>query len=206
MKSLPRSAVAGSMPDLSPVLLFAVPLNRLGLAYMIVGSVASVAYGEIRTTNDVDFVLELTPRDAARLAVAFPISDFYCPPEEVLQIEAGRAHRGHFNLIHHATGFKGDIYLKSNDRLSEWAMKHRRLIRFEGEDLAFAPPEYVILGKLQFYQPPSGRRAASQCGRTRSSNRFRRTLISVKPQSRNRERRARRESPTSCQFKSRPTR
>ncbi len=140
------------MPDLSPVLLFARPLNRLGAAYMIVGSVASIAYGEIRTTNDVDLVLEFQPRDAVRIATEYPAAEFYCPPEEVLRIESARAHRGHFNVIHHATGFKADFYLKNADALSDWAMRNRRRIVFEGEELSFAPPEYVILGKLQFFR------------------------------------------------------
>ncbi|MCP4152306.1 MAG: hypothetical protein GY757_31505 [bacterium] len=32
--------------------------NRFGIPYMVVGSVAAIAYGEARYTNDVDIVAE----------------------------------------------------------------------------------------------------------------------------------------------------
>ena len=51
--------------------LFVDPLERLGLDYLVTGSVASMLYGEPRLTNDVDLVLDLTPADASRLRAAF---------------------------------------------------------------------------------------------------------------------------------------
>jgi len=84
---------------------------------MAVGSIASNAFGEFRVTNDVDLVLVLSPDQAQRLTEAFPQSEFYCPPIDVLKQEASRDKRGHLNLIHHETGFKVDIYLASADPL-----------------------------------------------------------------------------------------
>ena len=49
------------------------PLNALGLDYFVTGSVASGIYGEIRTTLDIDIVLELPVIEALRHEKAFPI-------------------------------------------------------------------------------------------------------------------------------------
>ena len=43
------------MPDPELSLLFLPPLNRLGVKYVISGSVAAILYGEPRLTHDVDF-------------------------------------------------------------------------------------------------------------------------------------------------------
>lgn len=133
-------------------LIFVRPLNVMNIQYMVTGSVAGIVYGEARLTHDIDMVLTIHARDAERISNAFPLSDFYCPPVEVIRLEAGRPLRGHFNLIHHATGFKADIYLAGDDPLHRWAMEHRRCIQVSGDPMWFAPPEYVILRKLAYYR------------------------------------------------------
>ena len=127
-------------------------LNSLNTRYMITGSVASIVYGEPRMTHDIDLVMELEYEDAESFAKAFPIEKFYCPPTEVIKVELGRSFRGHFNLIHHETGFKADVYLRGKDPLHEWALKNRKKIEFEGEYIWVASVEYVILRKLDFYK------------------------------------------------------
>lgn len=138
--------------DSNVFLLFVRRLNGLGIRYMVTGSVASIAYGEARLTHDVDVVVEIPREDADRLAAAFPDSEFYLPPPEVIRIEVTRAQRGHFNIIHHETGFKADLYPCGRDRLSAWGLQHARRIMVEDCEVWFAPPEYVILRKLEFYR------------------------------------------------------
>lgn len=132
--------------------IFVKRLNLLGIRYMITGSVASMVYGEPRLTHDIDFIVEIQKDQAEDITKAFPLDKFYCPPAEVIKVEAGRYVRGHFNIIHHGTGFKADIYLMGKDDLHSWAMSRRRSIRMKDDDFWFAPPEYVILRKLEFYQ------------------------------------------------------
>ena len=55
-----------------------------------------------------------------------------------------------FNLIHHQSQFKADIYLAARDPLHSWALEHRRRIDLAGAGAWIAPPEYVILRKLEF--------------------------------------------------------
>lgn len=141
------------MPQADLFLLFTGPLERAGLLYMVSGSVASMAYGEPRLTNDTDIVLLVKPTEAGVINRLFPLDQFYAPPEAVILIELRRSRRGHFNLIHHATGHKADIYLVGTDPLHAWGLEHRRRIEL-GPDAALwvAPPEYVILRKLEYYK------------------------------------------------------
>ena len=138
------------MPAPSPLAPFVEPLERLGLPYCITGSVAASVYGEPRLTADIDVGLLLRAGDVAALKEVFPESEYYVPPEEMLRLEAARVTRGAFNLIHHASQFKADIYIASRDRLHAWALEHRRRIELEGAGTWIAPPEYVILRKLEW--------------------------------------------------------
>jgi hypothetical protein len=134
------------------VRLFVEPLERLELPYAVTGSVAASVYGDPRMTRDVDFVLLLKLAQVETYHAAFPGEQFYVPPVEVLAIEIARPQRGSFNLIHHATGFKADVYLANRDPLHTWALAQRRRIQFEGCTMWVAPPEYVILRKLEFFR------------------------------------------------------
>lgn len=141
--------------DADLVELFLVPLEQHGIDYMISGSLASTQYGEPRVTLDVDLVLIIggqPDRVAKALVAAFPEAQYYLPPKEVLRIEMKRANRGHFNVIHMGSGLKADGYPSSDHPRFEWAVANRRRIDVGGTACWFAPPEYVILHKLQFYK------------------------------------------------------
>jgi hypothetical protein len=140
------------MPEPDLFLLFVRPLNRTGIRYIVTGSVAAIFYGEPRLTHDVDFVVFLTAADVARLAEVFPGSEFYLPPAEVMTRELTREQSGHFNLVHLATGFKADFYLTGKDELNTWAFRRKRQVQFENEPVMLAPPEYVILRKLEYFR------------------------------------------------------
>jgi hypothetical protein len=88
----------------------------------ITGSVAASVYGEPRLTADIDVVLLLSAQDITRLRMAFPEDQYYVPPEETMREQARRPSRGMFNLIHHASQFKADIYLAGDDPLHSWAL------------------------------------------------------------------------------------
>lgn len=134
-------------------LLFTAPLDAAGIRYMVGGSVASMVYGEPRLTNDIDIVIDLSPVQAKLICKAFPDEGFYCPPEEVVAVESRRPRRGHFNIIHHETGHKADCYMRGDDPLQDWGLDNRRRVDFPGnEGLWVAPPEYVIIRKLEYFQ------------------------------------------------------
>ena len=134
-------------------LVFTAPLDAANIGYMVSGSVASMIYGEPRLTNDIDLILHVEQADIDALIRAFPPDTFYCPPEEVITVEIRRRTRGHFNLIHHETGNKADMYLFGADPLHAWGFGLRKQIEIkENVAIWLAPPEYVILRKLEFYK------------------------------------------------------
>jgi len=152
--------------------LFTSPLDTLGIVYMVGGSVASMVYGEPRLTNDIDLVIDLSATQPAILASAFPDTDFYCPPEEVILLESRRLQRGHFNIIHHETGYKADCYMRGKDSLQDWGLENRSWIDFpEERGIWVAPPEYVILRKLEYFQESgSDKHIQDICGMLNASS------------------------------------
>jgi len=128
------------------------PLNKCNIQYMVTGSVAAMIYGEPRITHDIDLVLQLHAEDISDFISVFGDEEFYCPPRETIETEIARETRGHFNIIHHKTGFKGDIYPVGNDNLHKWAMGRRQKVKVETSDIWLAPPEYVIVRKLEYYK------------------------------------------------------
>ncbi len=140
------------MPEAELSLLFLRPLNRLGIRYIVGGGVAAILYGEPRFTNDLDLVVFLRHSDIPRLIEAFPAPEFYVPPPEVIAAEIERPEKGQFNLIHADTGFKADIYTTGRDDFNAWAFRNVGRIEFTGETITLAPPEYVIVRKLEFFR------------------------------------------------------
>ena len=140
------------MPEPELSLLFVRPLNQIGARYIVSGSVASILYGEPRLTNDVGFVVFLRDADIARLQEVFSPPAFYLPPAEVVAAEMARPAKGQFNAIHADTGFKADFYMAGRDELNAWGFRHSRKVAYRGESITVAPPEYVILRKLEYFR------------------------------------------------------
>ena len=140
------------MPEPELFLIFVRRLNSAGIRYMISGSVAGIFYGDPRLTNDVDLICHLRHPDVDRFLANFPETEFYVPPLEAITLEMAREQRGHFNLIHLQTGFKADVYLAGRDELHAFAFRHARTIEYQGENITLAPPEYVIVRKLEYFR------------------------------------------------------
>lgn len=140
------------MPASDPFRVFTDRLEQAGVPYMVTGSVASMIYGEPRLTHDIDVVIELARGEARRIVSAFDEREFYVPPLEAIEVEAGRSARGRFNLIHYDSGYKADVYVVGRDPLHLWAMGRRLRIDLGGSPLWLAPPEYVIVRKLEYFR------------------------------------------------------
>lgn len=144
------------MPLPDPIWVFVSKLEAAQLPYFVTGSVATIFYGEPRLTHDIDLVVHLESPDLQRFQSLFVPTEYYCPPVDVLQIEMKRRPYGHFNVIHHASGFNADIYFEGTDPLHRWALSHRKRIEInDSQSLWLPPPEYLILRKLEFYREGS---------------------------------------------------
>jgi len=140
------------MPEPDLIQLFARPLDQISIRYLVSGSVAAMLYGEPRVTHDIDFVVFLRPENVVKLPEIFPTPQFYVPPANTIVIEMARERNGHFNIIHTDSGLKADFYTANRDELHAWAFRHAKRYMIGETNISLAPPEYVIVRKLEYYR------------------------------------------------------
>ena len=125
-------------------------LERLQIPYLVTGSIASMAYGEPRLTNDIDVVAEIRPEHMSDLLAAFPPPEYYLS-EEMIREAVQRA--GQFNIIHPASGLKIDIILRRKTPFDQSRFARKKRLRpAKDYEADFASPEDVILKKMEFYK------------------------------------------------------
>lgn len=130
--------------------------ERLGIPYMVVGSVASIAYGESRFTQDIDIVAALTEQHILGFLTAFPTDEYYLSEAA---IRDGVRRGIPFNIIHPASGHKIDVMLPRRDAWGAARMSRRRPVRLlPDRDVMAAAPEDVIIGKLWYFSEGGGDR------------------------------------------------
>lgn len=145
---------------------FITPLEKNEIEYFTTGSIAAIFYGEPRLTHDIDIVIHLPLKLLEKFIAAFPEEFYYCPPEEVIRIELSRTVFAHFNLIQHETGLKADLYPDAQDELHAWAFQHRRRVQITPEQgLWLAPPEYVIIRKLEYFKEGGSQKHLTDIGK-----------------------------------------
>ena len=127
-------------------------LEDLGVAYYICGSVASSMHGMPRATNDIDAVAALKQEHVEEF-VARLKDDYYLAPPA---IRKAISRFGSFNLIHHESGYKVDIFITGRRAYDSEAMSRRFYQPFEEEpfEISFwiAAPEDVLLSKLDWFR------------------------------------------------------
>lgn len=125
-------------------------LERQGVPYMLVGSLASMLYGEPRMTRDIDFVVDLPVSRAEALCAEFPSPEFYVSLPAARQ---AAAQGGQFNVIHPSSGNKIDLMIARRDAWGRTQLARRlRKEVLQGTTGFVASPEDVILAKLWYYQ------------------------------------------------------
>lgn len=125
--------------------------EKLGVPYLIAGSLASTLYGMVRTTQDSDIVAEMRLQHLQPFVSALQ-DEFYLDEEMI----AGSIQRNaSFNIIHRETLFKVDVFIPHPRPFlqSQLARAQRQTFTFESEVSArFASPEDTILSKLEWYR------------------------------------------------------
>ena len=125
-------------------------LDKLGIRYRVVGSVASTTYGDPRMTNDIDVVVDLPLEAVDSFCRCFPPEEYYCYQNAIL--EAVRERR-QFNIIHYESGFKIDVFIPAQGPSHEaFLARGKQVTLLPGFDAWFASPEDVILKKLEYYR------------------------------------------------------
>jgi hypothetical protein len=125
-------------------------LESRQIDYMVVGSIASIAYSHPRMTLDIDIVVDLSPARVPLLLEGFPTSDgfTYYAPAIVKSIQD----RIPFNILQTATGMKWDFMPVRQDAYGHMEFSRRRRVWLTEAVRGFAAsPEDVVLGKLWYY-------------------------------------------------------
>jgi hypothetical protein len=124
-------------------------LERLNIPYLVTGSVAAMAYGEPRLTNDIDIVAAIEERHINGLMAAFPPDEFYVSEEA---IQGAIRLRTQFNIIHPSSGLKVDIIVRKDTPFDDNRFGRIRRIRpAETYTASFAAPEDIIIMKMRYY-------------------------------------------------------
>lgn len=136
--------------------------NRTGARYFVTGSMGAMAYGEYRSTIDVDIVVDLRYGDAADLRSEF------CEPMYYLSAEAmydAMQRCGMFNIIHRPTSMKADLIIPGDAPFNAMRFARIRTIEFApGASVCVSSPEDIILSKLQFYKEGGSDKHARDIG------------------------------------------
>jgi hypothetical protein len=122
----------------------------LNIPYLVTGSVASMAYGEPRLTNDIDVVAEIGEQHVKDMIDSFPEQEFYIS-ESMIRDAIRRG--GQFNIIHPSSGLKVDVIIKHDTPFDNSRFgRAKRLYPGESYRADFAAPEDVIIKKMEYYK------------------------------------------------------
>jgi hypothetical protein len=130
--------------------------DALSIPYLIGGSVATSVYGELRTTQDIDFVAQFGEEHVIPFVEALR-QDFYVSEE---MIRSALCYRGSFNVIWLESMDKADVFVPEAAERLRQEMTRRRLVPLDPNDptstVYVASPEDAVLHKLEWYRDGGG--------------------------------------------------
>ena len=125
--------------------------DKLGVDYLIGGSVASSVFGEPRQTVDADLVARLLGRHGEPLVKQLA-GEFYADLPSIL---TAIQNQGSFNLIHLDTMTKVDVFVswRSPFGQSQFSRRQKKSVgQSPPLELYFASAEDTVLAKLDWYR------------------------------------------------------
>lgn len=126
-------------------------LEKLGIPYLIGGSLASTLHGMIRTTQDSDIITQMRMEHVQPFVSS--LQDEFFIDEEM--IAGAIQSNSSFNIIHRDTMFKVDIFIPRPRpfQQSQLARAQRQVFELETQMSAnFGSAEDTILSKLEWYR------------------------------------------------------
>ena len=114
---------------------------------MLTGSLASAFYGAIRSTQDIDLVIEASPDRLRSFIQSLRANEYYSDLDSALD---ALRRESMFNVISQTSGWKVDFIVRKSRPFSREEFARKRQISFEGFPLYVATAEDVILAKLEW--------------------------------------------------------
>jgi len=126
-------------------------LEKLGIPYLIGGSLASTLYGMVRTTQDSDIVADMRPEHIQPFIASLQ-NEFFMDEEMIAE---SIQRNSSFNIIHREAMFKVDVFIPRPRTFhqSQLARAQRQTFSADPEVSArFSSAEDTILSKLEWYR------------------------------------------------------
>jgi hypothetical protein len=122
-------------------------LDKIGIEYMLVGSMALVHYAMPRATVDIDIVVKILPENVDKFIAEFE-TDYYMPTNRARQAVRQKKM---FNLLHNQTILKIDCVVLKETEFDVNAFSRRQRVDYAGDfDVWIISREDLILSKLNW--------------------------------------------------------
>ena len=119
-------------------------LEEAGIQYVVVGGVATAAWGTARTTMDIDIILSLAKEEIEDLAAALTEHGFRVSGDD---IRAALEEKSHFTATDLGSGYHLDLK-GSYDTHDDATLERRRDVRLGDLRVSVASPEDLLAMKL----------------------------------------------------------
>jgi hypothetical protein len=119
-------------------------LAKAEIEYMVSGSIASTVYGEPRTTNDIDIVID---PDERKLGTFLDLIDKGYYFSKTAAIDALK-NRSMFNIIDIQCGWKIDLIIKKSRPFEILEFRRKRNAEILGTHAFIISPEDSVISKL----------------------------------------------------------
>ncbi len=126
-------------------------LDRLGIVYAVTGGYALAFTGRLRTTFDIDIILELPASRVDALASALQKISEAAYVDKNMILRAVERH-GEFNVINPDSGVKIDFWVQGASPYIKEKLKRREMRYINGYKVSFVSPEDLILSKLLWHK------------------------------------------------------
>ncbi|OCR00827.1 hypothetical protein BCD67_24175 [Oscillatoriales cyanobacterium USR001] len=121
--------------------------EALDIPYYITGGVAAIAFGEPRTTQDLDIVISIKLTHISDLAIELENIGFYVPGLE--DVISGRMQT--LQVTHIESIARADLIIAGNDKFELIKFDRKQQYQIpEGTEIYLASPEDLILNKLRW--------------------------------------------------------
>ena len=121
--------------------------DRADIRYMLTGSFASAHYGVLRSTQDIDFVIDATPEQLRAFVESLSAAEYYSDVDSALK---ALNQQSMFNVIDHATGWKVDLIIRKSRPFSIEEFGRRQSVDLHGVSLFVASADDAIISKLEW--------------------------------------------------------
>ncbi|NCJ05332.1 hypothetical protein GS597_02140 [Synechococcales cyanobacterium C] len=119
----------------------------LEVPYYVTGGVAAIAYGEPRTTRDLDVVISVPPSTLMRLVSVLEAAGFYLPGVADVPTELMRT----LQVTQLDTISRADLVLADDTEYERLKFQRRRLMSWpDGTEVYLIAPEDVVVSKLRW--------------------------------------------------------